>query len=73
LIAAERTGRTGRALELDPQYVDVAVRRWQQYTGKVARLAATGQTFEEVEEDRGQSSSEAAADQFGPGISVEQQ
>jgi DNA modification methylase len=73
LIAAERTGRAGRALELDPQYVDVAVRRWQKYTGKVARLAATGQTFEEVEEDRGQSSSEAAADQFGPGISVEQQ
>src|SRR5712692_4366019 len=35
LIAAERTGRKARALEIDPTYVDVAVRRWQAYTGKV--------------------------------------
>jgi DNA modification methylase len=51
LIAAERTGRRARALEIDPAYVDVAIRRWQAYT-KVARLAATGQSFEEVEEQR---------------------
>jgi DNA modification methylase len=73
LIAAERTGREARALELDPQYVDVAVRRWQKYTGKVARLAGTGQTFEEVEEQRGLSSPEAVVDQSSPGISLEQQ
>jgi DNA methylase len=52
LIAAERTGRKARALEIDPQYVDVAVRRWQTYTGKTAVLASTGQSFEEVEEKR---------------------
>ena len=52
LIAAERTGRKARALEIDPAYVDVAVRRWQTYTGKRAVLAATGETFEQREEQR---------------------
>jgi hypothetical protein len=52
LIAAERTGRNARAIELDPRYVDVAVRRWQKYAGKAATLAATGQSFEDVEEER---------------------
>jgi DNA modification methylase len=52
LIAAERTGRKARALEIDPNYVDVAVRRWQTYSGKQAVLEATGQTFEDVEEQR---------------------
>jgi DNA modification methylase len=53
LIAAERTGRKARALEIDPEYIDVAVRRWQDFTGKSAKLASTGQSFEEVEEQRG--------------------
>jgi DNA modification methylase len=52
LIAAERTGRRSRALEIDPGYVDVAVKRWQDYTGKVAVLAANDRTFEEVGEER---------------------
>jgi DNA modification methylase len=52
LIAAERTGRRACGIEIDPAYVDVAVRRWQTYTGKTATLLATGQTFEEVEEAR---------------------
>ena len=52
LIAAERTGRKARALEIAPNYVDVAVKRWQAFTGKAAVLAATGQTFEEVSEQR---------------------
>jgi len=52
LIAAERTGRKARAMEIDPAYVDVAVRRWQDYTGKVAVLAASGETFETIEEQR---------------------
>ncbi len=52
LVAAERTGRKARALELDPAYVDVAVRRWQTYTGKAAVLAASGETFETIEEQR---------------------
>src|SRR5438552_4235981 len=45
-------GRKARALELDPAYVDVAVRRWQTYTGKAAVLAASGETFETIEEQR---------------------
>ena len=40
LIAAEKTGRRARAIEIDPGYVDVAIRRWQNYTGKVARTHA---------------------------------
>jgi DNA methylase/ParB-like nuclease domain len=48
LIAAERTGRRARGLEIDPRYVDVTIKRWQDYTGKAATLAATGQTFEEI-------------------------
>jgi len=47
LIAAERTGRKARALEIDPHYVDVAVRRWEHYTGKRAILGPLGETFEE--------------------------
>jgi DNA modification methylase len=52
LIAAERSGRRARALEIDPRYVDVSVRRWQAYTGKTAVLAETGETFEAVCEGR---------------------
>ena len=52
IIAAEKTGRRARAIELDPKYVDVAVRRWERYTGKTAVLDGTGQTFEDVEAAR---------------------
>ena len=45
LIAAEKTGRRARAIELDPKYVDVAIRRWQQYTGKTAVLSLWGRYF----------------------------
>lgn len=38
LIAAERSGRRCRGIDIDPAYVDVAVERWQAMTGKVARL-----------------------------------
>ena len=47
IIAAEQTGRRCYAMELSPNYVDVAVRRWQQFTGKRATLEATGQPFPE--------------------------
>lgn len=39
------TGRACHAIELSPQYVDVAVRRWQQFTGQKAMLEATGEAF----------------------------
>jgi DNA modification methylase len=48
IIAAEQIGRRAFCIEIDPRYVDVAVRRWQQATGKDAILEATGQTFEEA-------------------------
>lgn len=52
IIAAEHVGRRGFATELDPRYVDVGVIRWQEFTGREARLASTGQTFREVREVR---------------------
>lgn len=45
LIAAERTGRRARLIELDPKYADVIVQRWQQFTGRQAHLAETKQAF----------------------------
>jgi DNA modification methylase len=48
IIAAEMTGRACHAIELSPVYVDVAVRRWQEFTGKTATLEADGRTFDQV-------------------------
>jgi DNA modification methylase len=48
LIAAESCGRECLAVELDPTYVDLAVRRWEAFSGKQAVLADGGQTFAEV-------------------------
>jgi DNA modification methylase len=45
LVAAERSGRRARLIELDPKYVDVIVQRWQEATGGGATHAATGQAF----------------------------
>lgn len=50
LIAAEQTGRCCYAIELNPAYVDVAVRRWMAFTGQVATLEATGEPFPESTE-----------------------
>ena len=47
IIAAAKTGRRARTIELDPKYVDVAVRRWEKWSGKQARHADTGLTFAE--------------------------
>jgi hypothetical protein len=48
LIAAETTGRICLAVELEPRYVDVAVRRWQAFTGAKATLLADGRTFDDI-------------------------
>jgi DNA modification methylase len=53
IMAAHKSRRRARAIELDPLYVDVAIRRWQSYTGQAARMAVTGETFAEAEERRG--------------------
>jgi DNA modification methylase len=52
IIAGEMTGRHIYAIELNPAYVDVAVKRWQEFTGKDATLEATGATFAQVAEDK---------------------
>jgi DNA modification methylase len=51
-VAAEKTGRSARGIELDPIYVDLAIRRWQKFTGQKAVLAETGQTFSQVRQLR---------------------
>jgi DNA modification methylase len=48
LIAAERSRRRCFGMDIDPVYVDIAIRRWQQHTGGKAVLQQTGQPFQEV-------------------------
>lgn len=52
VLAAEKTGRRARGIEYEPRYVDCAIRRWQDMTGRQAMLAETGETFESVMERR---------------------
>lgn len=52
LIACEKHGRQARLVELEPKYVDVIIRRWEQYTERKATLAEDGRQFEQVAEDR---------------------
>ncbi|WP_339631180.1 DNA methyltransferase [uncultured Sneathiella sp.] len=54
IIAAEKTGRKGRGMELDPHYVDVAIKRWQDFTGQQAIHAELGLTFDQIK-DQGRS------------------
>ena len=51
VIAAERTGRRCYGLELDPAYVDTAVRRWQRLTGGSALHAASGRSFDDLADE----------------------
>ena len=52
IIACEKEARSALAIELDPVYVDVAVRRWQNFTGKQAFLDGDGRSFDAVAEER---------------------
>lgn len=52
IIAAEQLGRACYAMELSPIYVDLGVRRWQEFTGATATLAETGETWVQVRERR---------------------
>jgi DNA modification methylase len=52
LIAAEASSRVCLGVELDSLYVDVAVRRWQAFTGRAARLTAEDRTFADVADER---------------------
>jgi DNA modification methylase len=49
ILAAERSGRIARVIELDPLYVDIAIRRWERVTGVQARHTDTGLSFAETE------------------------
>jgi len=53
IIAAAMTGRSCHAVELSPAYVDVAVLRWQAFTGAEATLEGDGRSFAAVAEQRG--------------------
>jgi hypothetical protein len=52
LIAAETTGRICHGIELNPAYVDVAVGRWQQFTGEAAVLHGEDRTFDDLQRTR---------------------
>jgi DNA modification methylase len=50
LLAASRVGRRAYAMEIEPRFVDLAIRRWQSFTGKDAIHTASGRTFDECAE-----------------------
>lgn len=52
LLGCQETGKRGYMMELSPNYIDVIVRRWQDYTGQKAVLAGTDQTFDQIEKER---------------------
>jgi DNA modification methylase len=54
LIAAHKTGRRARLIEIDPHYVDIIVRRWEVYAQDDAIFEDTGETFRERQERRAQ-------------------
>jgi hypothetical protein len=52
LIAAETAGSVCVGMELDPRYLDVAVQRWQAFTGRTANRLSDGRSFEQLVADR---------------------
>lgn len=52
LMGCEKTGRSARAMELEPNYCDVIVKRWQAFTGKEATLDGDGRTFAQLAAER---------------------
>jgi len=52
IIAAEQTGRICYGMEIAPEYVDVIVNRWQNFTGKQATLDGDGRTFSQIKAER---------------------
>jgi DNA modification methylase len=52
IIAAEMTARRCFAIEIDPSYVQIAIERWQSFTGKKAILEGDGRDFETIKRER---------------------
>jgi DNA modification methylase len=52
VIGCERKGRKARLMEIDPQYTDCIVRRWQEYTGQQGVLQSDGRCFDEIRQER---------------------
>ena len=67
LIAAEKSGRVARLIELDPKYVDVIVRRWEEFTGKQATRAADGGALGQAASRRSLAASKRCA---APGLTA---
>jgi DNA modification methylase len=61
IMAAERVGRRARALEIDPRFVDVAVRRWQAFTCRDAIHAHSGRNFDDIAANSSQRAGRASA------------
>jgi DNA modification methylase len=55
LLAAERTGRRARLIELEPSYVDVTIRRWEALSGNDAVLTGSGETYAMRQHSAGES------------------
>ena len=60
LIAAQKCGRVARIIEYEARYCDTIIARYEAFTGERAILVASGQTFEDVAEERAQAQGEAA-------------
>ena len=52
MLGCEKTNRKNYTMELDEKYCDVIINRWQNYTGKKATLESTGQTYEQLKQER---------------------
>lgn len=52
ILGAQRTKRKTYGIEIEPGYVDIAIRRWQEMSGEEAVMAASGQTFSQVIAER---------------------
>jgi DNA modification methylase len=62
IVAAEKVGRIGYGIEYEPKYVDVAIGRWQKFTGMDAVLSGDGRTFGEIAAERSAAMAPAATE-----------
>ena len=52
IFAAQQSERICYGIDIDCRYIDVAVQRWENFSGKLAKLASNGQTLEQAREER---------------------